>query len=75
MGQLAIMDRTGDTKHIWSPDNPDEVAAAKALFDDLVTKKKAAAFAVDEKGEKSERLKAFDPKAGKIIIVPQLMGG
>ena len=32
MGELSIMDDTGDTKLIWSANNQDEVDAAKEMF-------------------------------------------
>lgn len=31
--ELAVLDRTGDTKTIWDADNEAEVDAARATFD------------------------------------------
>lgn len=73
-GTLHVMDRTGDTKIMWSSDNPDEVEAAKATFDSL-KKKKFLAYTVREDGEKGEVIRDFDKTAERIIMAPQLVGG
>jgi hypothetical protein len=75
MGSMAVMGRSGDTKVIWSADNEDEVANARRTFDDLVTKRGFAAFAVGARGNKTDRVREFDPTAEKIIIVPPMQGG
>ena len=75
-GELAVMDPTGDTKIIFDPENEDEVAAAKATFDTLKGKGFAAFKVVGPKGEKSEeQIREFDPKAGRMIMIPALAGG
>jgi len=74
MSELAIMDHTGDTKVIWSRENEDEVAAAKAQFQTLVGKG-FAAFKVLKKGEAGEQIREFDANLEKIILVPQMQGG
>lgn len=72
---FAIMDGTGDTKYIWDPTNADEVEAAERMFNDLVKDKKYAAFHVDDDGNKTERMRTFDSKAGKIILTRPPVGG
>jgi hypothetical protein len=74
VGEMAILDLTGDTKVIWDPHNPDEVAAAKAQFDTL-RKKGFIAYTVNKKGDKGEVIREFDPDAEKIILSPPLVGG
>lgn len=75
MGELAVLDGTGDTKHIWDADKDDEVDAMRTLFDTL-KKKGYAIFRVEGKnGEKGEKMKSFDPAAGKMIAVPPIAGG
>jgi hypothetical protein len=74
MGELAVMDRTGDTKTIWDPDNQAETDAAREQFDKL-RKAGHLAYTVDEKGKKGTQIHKFDPKAGKIILAPPLRGG
>ena len=71
---LHVLDRTGDTKVMWSPDSPDEVAAAKATFDSLKAKGYLA-YTVDDDGSKGEVIQKFAKTAGRIIMAPQLVGG
>jgi len=73
-GEIAVMDGTGDSKFMWDPKNPDEVAAAKAQFDAL-KKKGYIAFTVDKKGDKGELISKFDPELEKIIMTPPIAGG
>lgn len=74
MNELRAIDATGDTKMIWSPDNADEVAAARASFDAL-KKKGYIAYSVKPGGEKGEVLAKFDANAEKVIMVPAMQGG
>jgi hypothetical protein len=66
--------KAGDTKLVWDPDNESEVECAKATFDKLIAKG-FTAFHVKDKGEQGEKMKKFDPEAGKIILVPRIQGG
>ncbi len=74
MGELAQMNKTGDSKTIWDPDNEDEVEAAQNTFDDLIDKGYKA-FHVGMSGKKKGKMDKFDPEAGKVIMVPQVVGG
>ncbi len=72
--ELIVLDASGDTRLIWDPDKPDEVANAKDTF----TKLKAngyLAYAVNRKGDKGEVLREFDADAEKMILAPQTVGG
>jgi hypothetical protein len=71
---MCVMDRTGDTRTIFDPDNPDEVEAARETFKKL-TKKGYLAYRVKGSGDKGEAMTEFDPTAGKIILTPPLRGG
>jgi len=72
---MAQLDRSGDLKVIWDKNNPDEVAAARAQFIELTTKKRFLAYKVlDKAGEKGEVIKEFDPNAERIILAPQMVG-
>jgi hypothetical protein len=75
-GEMSVMDREkGDLKVIWDKDNRDEVAAAKAQFEDL-TKKGFVAYEVKGKeGRKGNQIRQFDPSAERIILAPALRGG
>ena len=73
--EIAVMSGRGDSKFMWDPDNADEVAEAKALYERM-TKKRFTAFAVKGRdGEKGEKMASFDPDAGRVIFVPQIAGG
>ncbi len=74
MGELAIIDNTGDTKVLWDPTNEDEVEAAEAQFDTLIDKG-FTAYKVKKDGGKGQKITRFAPEAGKIIMVPKIVGG
>lgn len=74
-GVIERLDRTGDTKIMWDKSNPVEVAAAKAAFE-AAQKEGALIYKVEGKqGERGEKMKDFDKKVQRMIIVPQLVGG
>lgn len=75
MSELAVMDKSGDTKTIWDKDNPAEVEAARAMFDKLKGEKKYIAYSVKADGKKGEVMQAFDAAAEKIIMAPPMVGG
>lgn len=71
---LYALDHTGDSRFMWSKDNPDEVEAAKKTFKRLLDKGYDA-FKVRADGSKGEKISSFDPDAEKIIMSPRLVGG
>jgi hypothetical protein len=75
MGEMAVMGKKGDTKTIWNPRDPDEVSAARKVFDDLKAKGFAAFHATGDEGKKGEKMRSFDVTAGKVILVPPMGGG
>lgn len=74
MGQLCILDHTGDTKVIWDRNDADSTAAAKAMFDSLKAKGHVA-YSVGEEGKPASIVKEFDPALEKIIMKPLAKGG
>lgn len=74
MGELAVMDRTGDTKVMWDAGSEDEVSNAKRTFDDL-KKKGYLGYSVKRNGDKGEQVREFDASAEKLIMVPPMQGG
>lgn len=74
MGELRIIDATGDTKLIWNADDENEVENAKRTFDDL-KEKGYGAYGVKKDGEKGMMLHEFDPEVEKMIMAPPLRGG
>lgn len=71
---LCVLDQTGDSRVIFDPNDPDEVSAAKAQFEDLKGKG-FVAYQVKKDGEPGEVMRKFDPKAGKIIMAKATVGG
>lgn len=66
----------GDIKVIWDKDNPDEVEAARAMFDRMVGEKRFMAYSVKGRnGEKNEIIRTFDPEAERLILSPPMVGG
>lgn len=74
IGEMAVMDREGDTKIIWDSENEAEAENARRTFEDL-KKKGYLAFSVKERGRKGELLREFDPEEGKMILTPPMAGG
>lgn len=74
-GVMHTLDHTGDTRIMWDKRNPDEVAAARRAFTDLIAKGYAAFRATGKKGEQGAQIRRFDPDAERIILVKQLVGG
>lgn len=75
MGELRILNSSGDSKVIWDPANDDEVEAAKCQFDMLLGK----GFSIFKVGKDHEKtggaLKKFPAIAGKLIAIPKIVGG
>lgn len=71
---LFVLDGSGDSRFMWSKDNPDEIDAAKKTFKKL-RDKGYDAFKVLADGSKGEKISEFDPTAEKIIMAPRMVGG
>lgn len=78
---IAAMTGRGDVKFMWDPDNEVEVEEAKKFFDRMTKEKKFAAFSVKGKdGDKDQKIKTFDPEAGRcifqeVVLTPPICGG
>lgn len=75
MGELAIMDHSGDTKLMWDSDNDTEVENARRMFGEMKAKGFMAYTVKGKSGDKGEVIREFDPTAESIIMVPQMKGG
>jgi hypothetical protein len=75
IGAICILDRTGDTRHMWDSRNKDEVDAAKTMFESLQAKGYAIFAAVGKDGAQGEIMRKFDKKVERFIAVKQLVGG
>lgn len=71
---LHTLDRTGDSRIEWDPDNPAEVAIARKAFK-AAKDKKMLIYKTREDGSRAEQLREFDPTAERIIATPQTVGG
>lgn len=71
-GEIAEMNKSGDTKITWSTDNEAEVDAARAHFDRL--RKTHVAYVKGPDG-KDVQIRTFDPRAGKITMTLPPIGG
>lgn len=74
MGEMRVIDTTGDLKIVWDSAKPDEVAHARATFDKMKAKGYAA-FSVKKGGEAGRTLSEFDPDIEAMILVPRIVGG
>ena len=74
MGEMSVINRSGDLKVAWSADDKAEVEEAKRQFDGY-KKKGWAVFRLDNHGREGDRMAEFDPKAEKILVVPPIVGG
>jgi hypothetical protein len=73
-GCLCILDETGDTRIQWDRSTPEQVAAAKAKFDEYKAKR-FLAYKVTKSGQQGEVIDKFDPTAERIILHQQMKGG
>ncbi len=79
---MQVMDLSGHTTVTWNPEDSASVADARREFQRL-KREGYQAFRMDvvsENGvvveEKGELIRgAFDPTLGKVMMVPQLVGG
>jgi hypothetical protein len=74
-GEIAVMGESGDTKVLWSRENPDEIESARKTFRDLKAKGFAAFKCVGKNGDQGEQVDTFDPNAERYIFVPPMRGG
>lgn len=75
MGLFEVMGLEGDTKYIWDKNNAVEVEIARASFESFLKKGYLAFKVSDEKGNKGEQAREFDPSAERYIFTPPMQGG
>lgn len=74
-GEMRILDKSGDLKIMWNSDVADEVAHARATFEDYTKNKRYFAYKVKKDGSTGEKITAFDPDVEMMILQPQNVGG
>jgi hypothetical protein len=68
-----IMDTSGDTRHLFDPDDARSLAEAEKRFGDLT---RAGFIAAKRTGSGiSELVRHFDPAAQETVFIPRLVGG
>ena len=71
---LSVMDTSGDTEYWWDVNKQDEIDIARTVFKKF-KKKNYLAYKIKSNGNKGELIKTFDENAGKIILMPPVVGG
>jgi hypothetical protein len=73
MATQIVMDRTGDTRHNFDPQNADAVLKAEARFRELT----GAGFTAAVRTASGEAVvkRTFDPNAAETLFFPRLVGG
>lgn len=72
--EMRWLSEKGDTKIIFDPENDEEADAAEKQFDSLI-KKGFTAYKVKKDGSQGKKISKFDRSAGRMILVPKLVGG
>ena len=73
MHTQTIMDRSGDTRHEFDPDDASAVAEAERRFAELT---KSGFVAATRTGSgPAELIRQFDPTAQETVFIPRLVGG
>lgn len=70
-----VIDRTGDTKHLWDPKNEEDIKEMKAIFKRLVRYGRHKAFYITKDNKAGNEMKEFDETAGMVLIMPPVAGG
>ena len=73
MAIRIVMDRTGDSRHPFDPNDAKELAKAEQRFFEL-TKVGFTAAVRTGLGQVS-RIRSFDPNAEETVFFPRLVGG
>jgi L-asparaginase II len=73
MGIIRWMCAAGDTQVAWSEADTESMERARRMIDQAFAEGRGV-FAIDEDGV-GVRLKAFDPRAREIVVIPQIKGG
>lgn len=73
MPQLIVMDRTGDSRTAFMPDDAASVSVAQAMFDDFRAKGYIG-VKLGADGSRGELIRDFDPNSD-VLIYPPYIGG
>ena len=73
MAIQIVMDRSGDSRHHFNADDPQELARAEQRFYELTDVGFTAAVRTGS-GQVSQ-IRSFDPTARETVFFPRLVGG
>lgn len=73
MATQIVMDRTGDSRHSFDPNDPREVAKAERRFRELTSVGFTAAVRTGP--HQVSRILSFDPTADETVFFSRLVGG
>ncbi|OKO69338.1 hypothetical protein AC629_41275 [Bradyrhizobium sp. NAS80.1] len=73
MAIQIVMDRTGDSRQLFDPNDARELAKAEKCFNELINTGFTAAVRTGP-GQVS-RIRSFDPNAEETVFFPRLVGG
>jgi hypothetical protein len=73
MAIQIVMDRTGDSRHSFNPNNAEELAKAEQRFYELT--KVGFIAAVRTGAGQVSQIRSFDPNAEESVFFPRLVGG
>jgi hypothetical protein len=73
MAILIVMDRTGDSRHTYNPNDAQELAKAEQQFYALT--KVGFTAAVRTGSGRVSQLRSFDPGVEETVFFPRLVGG
>lgn len=71
--KLSVMDSSGDREVSWEPDSPRDVAAAKAIFDEV--KRRGYLVYSQPAGASGVALGQFDANVETMVAVPPIVAG
>ncbi len=73
MATQIVMDHTGDSRHFFEQDDPEQLAEAERRFEKLTGKGFTAATRTGT-GDLNA-IRSFDPTANETLFYPRLVGG
>ncbi|WFU18494.1 hypothetical protein [Bradyrhizobium sp. CB3481] len=73
MAIQIVMDRTGDSRHVFDYQNTEELIKAEQRFHELTNAGFTAA--VRTASGQATQIRSFDPNAEETLFFPRLVGG
>jgi hypothetical protein len=73
MGMIRWMSHEGDTQVAWEETDTESMEQARRMVERAFAEGRGV-FTIDTEGV-GTRLRAFDPAAREIVVIPQIKGG